>query len=772
MINHFLLVLLSIASFSSAAQCVVSGHVLDAKTMAPLPFATLSDLGTNQQMAADEKGYFQLEGSCSTHMLKVQFLGYESLIDTVVFSNNAHFDLSLKQSAVAINEVTISESGRTSILPFVPMHKLEPVLFSNGLNQHAAELFTSVEGVSSINTGTNSGQPAIRGLFGSRVGIIVDGVPQQNQQWGVDHGLDLDPWLIQKFAVHKTGAGLLFGPSASSGAIEVETTPQLSQNELKCALIARGLSATQMAEGALNLAKRWKHLQLFAVGGARSYADYRVPANSFSYLDRTFDLENGQLVNTSGTSNGQQIGALWEKKSRSVQVNLRRNHQAFGIFPGIFGIPSASDLLGDGEQRRTNLPKMTSTHTIGSLHLNQTLAHSALAVTAAYQLSERTERGEAHAHGDGPVPSSELALGLKLRTLFFDANWTEFDLKKNKLYVKAQAEFQNSTSQGWEFLLSDYNGANFGLMGGIKMDVRDGSLNIGVRGDFNHLEVLSFHELTYNEDGVVSGSAERSPHINKQFFMWGANVNFAKSIDETKELHLILARSVRAANAYESAANGVHHGTFRHEKGNLNLSPEVGYVADVQLSKSNAWEVNPFFGYYSNFIFLAPSGQFSTLPEAGQLYQFMQSEVVRYGAEMAVERTIRKCFFELSGAYVNGVVMEEGTALPWTPPFRASAEIKRSWELSNKGQTLFVAPRLEVFAAQNQVFRNENPTPGYQLVNCSLGYTNAKGKRSFQLIAFITNALNERYINHMSRYKILNLPEVGRNVGITLNYTF
>jgi len=77
------------------------------------------------------------------------------------------------------------------------------------LNQHAAALFSAVEGVSSINTGTNSGQPSIRGLFGSRVGIIVDGIPQQNQQWGIDHGLDIDPWLIQQYAVHKTGAGLL-----------------------------------------------------------------------------------------------------------------------------------------------------------------------------------------------------------------------------------------------------------------------------------------------------------------------------------------------------------------------------------------------------------------------------------------------------------------------------------------------------------------------------------------------------------------------------------
>lgn len=772
MINRLLLLMLTLASFSSAGQCVVSGHILDAKTMVPLPYATVIDLDTEAQTAADDKGFFQLEGSCSSHTIQVHFIGYQSLVDSVAFSTDAHYDLVLVQSTVAINEVTISGAVRNSILPFVPMEKLLATSFSSGLNQHAAALFSAVEGVSSINTGTNSGQPSIRGLFGSRVGIIVDGIPQQNQQWGIDHGLDIDPWLIQQYAVHKTGAGLLFGPSASSGAIEVETTPNLERNETKWSLIGRGLSATQMGEGALTFAKRWKHLQVFAVGSARTYADYQVPANDFTYLDRTFELQNGRLVNTSGTSNGQQIAALWEKETRTVQINLRRSHQAFGIFPGIFGIPSTDDLLGDGDSRETALPRMTSTHSIASMRLEELFAHSKLEINAAVQLSERAERGEAHAHNNAPLPASNLALGLSLRTLFFDVNWTEFDLKKYRVYLKAQAELQNSSSEGWEFLISDYRGANFGLMAGVKMDLGEGHLNLGVRADLNELEVLPFEEQIYNGDGVAAGSAMRSPEIHKQFLAWGANANYTAKIGQTTDVQAILARSVRSPNAYESAANGVHHGTFRHEKGNAELTPEVGYVFDVQVSKRKNWLVNPFFGYYANFIYLAPSAQFSTLPEAGQLYQFMQSEVMRYGAEIVFEKTFRKWDIEVGGAYVNGLVLDEGTALPWTPPFNASTEIKRSWSFKNNEHSLFMAPRLEAFAKQNQVFRNEDPTPGYQLLNFSIGYVISKGANSIEMIAFATNLMNRTYIDHMSRYKILNLPEVGRNVGITINYKF
>ncbi|MFT4878153.1 MAG: iron complex outermembrane receptor protein, partial [Flavobacteriales bacterium] len=57
-------------------------------------------------------------------------------------------------------------------------------------------------------------------------------------------------------------------------------------------------------------------------------------------------------------------------------------------------------------------------------------------------------------------------------------------------------------------------------------------------------------------------------------------------------------------------------------------------------------------------------------------------------------------------------------------------------------------------------------------LNFSIGYVISKGANSIEMIAFATNLMNRTYIDHMSRYKILNLTEVGRNVGITINYKF
>ena len=43
-----------------------------------------------------------------------------------------------------------------------------------------------------MNTGNVISKPMIHGMFGSRVGIIYDGVQIENQQWGQDHAPNID----------------------------------------------------------------------------------------------------------------------------------------------------------------------------------------------------------------------------------------------------------------------------------------------------------------------------------------------------------------------------------------------------------------------------------------------------------------------------------------------------------------------------------------------------------------------------------------------------
>ena len=75
-------------------------------------------------------------------------------------------------------------------------------------------------------------------------------------------------------------------------------------------------------------------------------------------------------------------------------------------------------------------------------------------------------------------------------------------------------------------------------------------------------------------------------------------------------------------------------------------------------------------------------------------------------------------------------------------------------------------------AAQNRVDRNEKSTDGYILLNFGLGTEFHIGKQQIDFFFNIQNLLDTEYMNHLSRYRWLNLPEQGRNVSVSLIFPF
>jgi iron complex outermembrane receptor protein len=70
------------------------------------------------------------------------------------------------------------------------------------------------------------------------------------------------------------------------------------------------------------------------------------------------------------------------------------------------------------------------------------------------------------------------------------------------------------------------------------------------------------------------------------------------------------------------------------------------------------------------------------------------------------------------------------------------------------------------------VDRNEKSTPAYQLFDLALGST-LKIKKQQLIIGFqVQNVLNTAYLQHLSRYRLLNLPEQGRNFVLMLKIPF
>ena len=226
--------------------------------------------------------------------------------------------------------------------------------------------------------------------------------------------------------------------------------------------------------------------------------------------------------------------------------------------------------------------------------------------------------------------------------------------------------------------------------------------------------------------------------------------------------------------------NGVHHGTFRHELGDSTLKAERGIQADWSIAYQQnhfVFTFTPFVSFYKNFIYLAPTQYFSSMldeeafPEGGQIYQYKQNDAFYVGGEATVEyHPLKSLHLKASGEYVRNYNLDTQLPLPFTPAPSVFVEAMYHF----KGQKIKpnVGVNFKHVLAQNRTDRNERATEGYQLLGATVGaeFTIAGIKPVLSVTA--NNLLDTKYMNHLSRYRLLNLPEQGRNIIVNLYLPF
>ena len=62
--------------------------------------------------------------------------------------------------------------------------------------------------------GARISKPVIRGLGFNRVVVVNDGVRQEGQQWGDEHGIEIDPASVHSVEILKGPASLMYGSDA------------------------------------------------------------------------------------------------------------------------------------------------------------------------------------------------------------------------------------------------------------------------------------------------------------------------------------------------------------------------------------------------------------------------------------------------------------------------------------------------------------------------------------------------------------------------------
>lgn len=778
LLNAWLLSACCLASGVIFAQPLytVLGNVYDDRNN-PLEGVTVFLHELNAVYYTDVAGKFEFQSvKPGNYHLHLTLGGYVARHENIRVSDSGlRLSYTLKKTSVELHNVVVEESilksGQKEQSQTV--HAVDGDFMLRNGNFSFARMLESIPGVTSISTGTGISKPVIRGLGFNRVVVAENGIKQEGQQWGGDHGLEIDQFAVERVEVIKGPSSLLYGSDGLGGVINIRPGPfpKLNTVEASALLTARSVNDLLGSSAMVSVNRNNRFVRVrFSM---QDYGDYRVPADSFTYNSYRLPLVDRRLKNTAGQERNVQLMAGINRNWGFSTLTLSRYELHSGLFAGAHGIPRSYQLTGDGDSRNIGLPNQHTEHWKALSNTNLLIGRNWLEMDAGYQFNHRREHSVPHAHGLGPRPEGTTELELKLHTFSLNLRYHLEHSDKLKSVAGLSGQLQQNGFGGFRFLVPEYNSFTAGAFWFSTLTLRNTFIiNGGIRYDYGILHTRRYLAPVYADLVTITGYTEQSPELKRRFGNVSGSTGFSWFPAEKWNIKFNLGSSFRMPTAPELTTNGIHHGAFRHETGDSTLVSERGYQSDLSLIReSGKWmlSVTPFFNYFSHYIFLDPTSEFSPLPDAGLLYRYSQADALHTGAELHSDIHLTRALHAgLTAQYVYAYNLESSYPLPFIPPAQLRIELEYEWESLGKWlPALQAGINLQSAATQHHVARNEPATPGFTLLNFTSSARIKTGKQEIKLLFSIQNLLNSHYLAHLNRYRILNLPEPGRNFLIT-----
>lgn len=782
----FLCFLYSLTCFS---QVAIKGKITD-ENHEPLELVSISIHELHKGTYSNEQGEFSFSNiENGNYHLHIFYLGYKALtIDTIIINNKSvTLNIELKPIINELDEVIIETN------PFKNFQK-ESSLHVQVINKKELEknggttLLNSlekVEGVSTINQGVGISKPVIRGMSGNRIIVNDLGIKQEGQQWGMDHGLEIDQFTIENIQVLKGASSLMYGSDAMAGVLNITPDIQLDTNTYlhNVQTFYRSNNHTKgLTIGSKGRSKDFSYK--FRVSGS-TYQDYQVPTDNYTYLGYVLPIYNNQLKNTGGKELHINTSVGLKKKWGYQYITISNYHQKIGVFSGATGLPREYN-LSPNDPNELELPYQLINHFKIISNSNFKVKKNWLEMDLGFQINNRKEFEKAVAHGFPINKSDSLGVDLQLITFSWNIRYHASLFKKSNGIVGIQGQVQENKIDGFDFIIPAYTQQQTGIYWIETYKVsKKLILNGGLRVDFAALQSNQTIMPFYNNKEYLA-DVIRTPNIQRNFANLSGSIGAAYQWTKQIDLKLNLGKTFRTPTFAELASNGAHHGSFRYEKGDENLKAEQGYQLDFALNyerKKIHISLTPFYNYFTNFIYLSPANIFPTAivnnkkypyPSSGQLHEYKQASIHHYGGEFALHYHPKK-FLSIEGSLENvqNYNIDTQLSLPFSPPTNTQFFIEYHPEtITSYFQKNFIRLNMGFYTAQTKVDRNELTTDSYQLMNLSIGTRLGKKNTKTQLIFQIQNLLNENYLNHLSRYRLINVPEPARNYVISLKVSF
>ena len=667
------------------------------------------------------------------------------------------------------------------------------------------EVLDGLPGVANSDFGPGVGRPTVRGLQGSRVQVLEDGLGTADvSREGADHAVAVDTLRAEQVEVFRGPSTLLFGSGAAGGVVNVVSgrfSPEIPDRF--------------RADGRFSYGFNGNDKQGRVAADVPLNPDVVLRADYSIRRTDDFDIDGFQQVGQTGSNEDVLRNSSIDTDTASVTALFRGDwgHMGLGVsyWDTDYGIPEnfdprPRDLGGQSDDFER--------------------------VTADYLRFDL--------RGEFVQPFRGVSLArLKMAYTDFEQDETEFKFNRTPEGGEFDREVVEATfdNQEWDSRLEfvhDPIGRVSGVVG-LQYTDRDFSAD-DPRGDdrgfyvrpnvTRTLAAFSLQELPtnfgrlefgarvervrsnpddvfgYRVDGITDADGEFRPFDDvlstKSFTPFSLSVGSLIDVGTDYHARVALTRAERAPSPEQLFAFGRHSAAGTFEIGDPDLDTETYTNFEVGFDRHagrHQWEITAFFNRVNDFIFLASeddgtgnpvgvndignrAGEGATIgcePGDGGLCRLRnqlvfneQANAEFYGVEFQSVSQIATgripLDFRLSGDYVRGKLRSGGGNLPRITPMRLGAGFDTSfgdWDFSVDYQRVF---------RQTDTAEAESRTGSYNLVGFDLVWQPVLF-RNAQLFLQGRNLLDEAGRRHQSFFKE-DAPIIGRSFTTGLRFQF
>lgn len=776
------------------AQNAIRGRVTDAEDGTPVFGASIyiSELKTGA--STDTLGNFLIRNvPIGTFLAEVRMIGYASQAIMVTAQGYdapgvPGADIKLVKTPAEYHPVIITGvSGAAERMRNpVPMtlQTRDHILQHGATN--AVSALAELPGISVVSTGNAISKPVIRGLGYNRVVVLRNGIRQEGQQWGDEHGVELDEFEIDRVEIIKGPGSIMYGSDAMAGVINFLTPRTVEEGTVNGEVIGSYQSNGMLIGHSVMTAGNIHGFSWQIRGSQKMAGNYSTPAD-------------GSVAN-SGFREYDASGFIGLNRSWGVsQICFSTFNQTVGLPEGErdslgnFLLPVAVDDTSAGEQSFTaeqlkgynhslEIPRQSIHHQRVVFSNSLFFGQSRLKIDLGYQRNERNEYGNV-------IDPVEKEVSMQLSTATLNSTFLFPEKSGHQFIAGISLQRQSNGNSGAELIIPEYIAQDAGAFLHFRKISGKWYFGTGLRCDFRSLIT---HAIYVDSTGNYSndnnaGYQTKFQAINKTFSSVSAIAGASYQASDPVVFRLNIARGFRVPNIAELSSNGRHEGTFRYEVGNNSLKPETSLQIDLGMTYTSDhfnFELSAFSNDIQNYIYLTKinsvSGGDSIIDptDPAPVFTFQQGHARLLGGEIFTDlhpHPLDWLHFENSFSLVYGELFAQPDSmsyLPFMPPMKYQSELNAHLEKRvGPFEHAYFSASVTVYFAQNRIYAaygTETPAAAYTLLELGTGaeIVNRKDKTVCRIFFSVNNLLNTKYQSHLSRLKYAPVNPVTGDRGI------